>query len=287
MKIATLESFRRQAFKTRELILESATEGGCFLGSAFSCVDVILYLYSKFLRVSPEKVADPFRDYFFLSKGHAVAALYGVLSVTGFFKEDVLRGPESDPRVYWHPNPNLPGVEHQSGSLGQLLSVAVGVALDIQRTRADNRVVVLLGDGELDEGSIWESLLIASACKLTNLLIIVDRNGMQANFETESLIPLEPLLDKFAAFGCAVKQLDGHDFQQIENSLKSFPLSSSGPSVFVAKTIRGKGIPSIENNWEQWFVQLPVSRKKELLQELRQSYFTTQKQVDELSRYNS
>src|SRR5262249_3612554 len=149
------------------------------------------------------------RDWFLLPKGHAVPALYGVLVEVGRLPAERLeRHLSQEDRIYLHPHPEVPGVEHHSGSLGHGVPVAAGVALDVQRTGGRNRVVVLVGDGELDEGSVWEGLLVAAAQKLDNLVVVVDRNGLQANLRTEELVPLEPLADKLAAFGCGVVEVD-------------------------------------------------------------------------------
>src|SRR5262249_12147978 len=152
----------------------------------------------------------PDRDYLFLSKGHDVPALYATLAELGYLDPARLER-HLDPKdsIYWHPNRNVPGVEFHSGSLGHLLSVALGVALDITLVGGSNRVYVVLGDGELNEGSVWEACLVAAALRIKNLVAIVDRNGCQANARTEDLVPLEPLADKFRAFGWDCRSVDG------------------------------------------------------------------------------
>src|SRR5262249_39708600 len=161
-------------------------------------------------------VKDPERDYLFLSKGHDVPALYGTLAELGFFPRERLQNHlKVSDKLYWHPNRAVPGVEFHSGSLGHLLSVAMGVAWDIKLRGRTNRVYVVLGDGEMDEGSIWEGLLVAAAKKIDNLVVVVDRNEFQANIRTEELIPLEPLPAKLEAFGWAVRDCDGHDFSSL------------------------------------------------------------------------
>lgn len=248
-----------------------ATRGGCFVGSAFSCVEVIAYLYTRFLRISPSRVRDLDRDYFLLSKGHAVSALYGVLCEQGFFPPERLEAHlQPQDFVYWHPHVAIPGVEFHTGSLGQGLSVAIGVSLDLKRSGKQSRVVVMLGDGELNEGSVWESIMQSSRLELSNLVVVVDRNCFQANFETEALVPLEPLPEKFRAFGANVLTVDGHSLADLERAFAEIPVSERSPTVVIAKTVRGKGIPSIESDWEKWFMNLDAPSYEALSAELHQ-----------------
>src|SRR5262249_37722408 len=152
-----------------------------------------------------------------------------------------------------------------SGSLGHLLSVGIGLALDARLRAAKNRVFVVLGDGELDEGSVWEGLLVASAQKLDNLVCVVDRNEFQANIRTEELVPLEPLAAKFEAFGASVVRVDGHSFPALDGAFAELPFASGKPSVVIADTVRGRGCPSIERRADRWFVNLPESEVVALL----------------------
>jgi transketolase len=244
--------------------------GGCFLGASLSCTDLIVHLYTGVLRVSPTNPDDPERDYLLLSKGHDVPALYGTLAELGFFGPDRLRRhlqPTDD--LYWHPNRNIPGVEFHSGSLGHLLSVGMGVAYDIRLRGGPGRVFVLTGDGELNEGSIWEGLLVAAALRLDNLVVVIDRNQFQANLETESLIPLEPLEAKLAAFRAAVVETDGHEFNALDSAFAHLPLRSGSPTVVIAHTVRGKGVPSIEARADRWFCRCSTAEVERLLAELR------------------
>ncbi len=257
------------ALSVREHILRMATDGGCFIGASLSCADLIVYLYTHVLNVSPERVHDPSRDYFFLSKGHDVPALYATLAELGFFARDRLRNHlKTNDFIYWHPNRNIPGVEFYSGSLGHLLSVAMGVAFDIKMRSGSNRVFVLLGDGELNEGSVWEASLVAAAYKLDNLIAIVDRNEFQANVRTEELIPIEPLENKFETFGWSVKRVNGHSFEEMEKVFATFPIAEGKPNVIIADTVRGKGLPSIERQANRWFVNFTHAEIEALLKEL-------------------
>jgi transketolase len=257
------------ALRVREHILRMATDGGCFIGASLSCADLIVHLYTRVLRISPDTVKDSTRDYFFLSKGHDVPALYGTLAELGYIDKSRLQNHlKTSDKIYWHPNRAIPGVEFHSGSLGHLLSVAIGVAMDIKLRGGKNRVFVVLGDGELDEGSIWEGCLVAQAHKLDNLIAIVDRNEFQANIRTEELVPLEPIDAKFRAFGWMADTVDGHSFPAMEAAFSRLPIESSKPTAIVARTVRGKGLPSIERRADRWFVNFTHAEIEMLLQEL-------------------
>ncbi|MCA9621106.1 MAG: transketolase [Myxococcales bacterium] len=257
------------ALAVREHIIRMATDGGCFIGASLSCTDLVVHLYSRVLDCAPDRIDDPNRDYFLLSKGHDVPALYGTLAELGYFPRSRLeRHLSTEDHLYWHPNRNIPGVEFHSGSLGHLLSVGAGIASDIRIAGGDNRVFVMLGDGELDEGSVWEACLVAAAHGLDNLVAVVDRNAFQANVRTESLIPLEPLVDKFEAFGWGVRRTDGHDFVALDAAFASLPILPGKPSVIIADTVRGKGLPSIEARADRWFVNFSSAEVAALLEEL-------------------
>jgi transketolase len=257
------------ALKVREHIISMSVGGGCFIGASLSCVELMVYLYAEFLQIDKNNLSDPERDYLFLSKGHDVPALYGTLAELGFIDNKRLENHlKTNDSVYWHPNRSIPGVEFHAGSLGHLPAVAAGVAYDCKIKNQQNRIVVITGDGELNEGSVWEALLVANAYGLNNLTIIVDRNQFQANIRTEDLIPLEPLADKFEAFGCHVTRIDGHDFDAIENALKSLPYSNHKINVVIADTVRGKGLPSIEARADRWFCAFTPAEVQQLQNEL-------------------
>jgi len=257
------------ALRVREHIIRMATDGGCFIGASLSCTDLLVHLYRRVLRISPQTVDDPQRDYLLLSKGHDVPALYGTLAELGYIpRERLARHLNPEDHLYWHPNRHLPGVEFHSGSLGHLMSVAIGIAMDMKLRGDANRIFVVLGDGELDEGSVWEGLLVARAHRLDNLVAIVDRNEFQANIETEKLIPLEPLAQKFAAFGWMARTVDGHDFAQLDQAFAKLPYEQGQPTAVIAKTVRGKGLPSIERRADRWFVNFSRQEVEMLLAEL-------------------
>jgi len=263
------EYLKSVALKVREHIISMSVGGGCFIGASLSCVELMVYLYAEFLQIDKNNLSDPERDYLFLSKGHDVPALYGTLAELGFIDTKRLDNHlKTSDSVYWHPNRSIPGVEFHAGSLGHLPAVAAGVAYDCKIKNQQNRIVVITGDGELNEGSVWEALLVANAYGLNNLTIIVDRNQFQANIRTEDLIPLEPLADKFEAFGCHVSRIDGHDFNAIDKALKSLPYSNHKINVVIADTVRGKGLPSIEARADRWFCAFTPTEGQQLQNEL-------------------
>jgi len=252
-----------------------STDGGCFVGASLSAADLIVYLYSEFLNINSDNLDDPERDYLFLSKGHDVPALYGTFVELGLLEKGRLKNHLSiNDHIYWHPNTHIPGIEFHSGSLGHLPSVAIGVAMDIKIKGGKNKVVCIMGDGELDEGTCWEALLVANAYKLDNLIFVIDRNRFQANMATENLIPLEPLVDKFKAFGAAVKRINGHSFKALHEAFSAYPFESGKLNVVIADTVRGKGIPSIERRADRWFCNFNATEVADLLKELHGEHVT-------------
>jgi transketolase len=269
MTDAELSKLTALALRVREHIIRMSTDGGCFIGASLSCADLIVYMYRHVLRISPATVADPNRDYCFLSKGHDVPALYGTFVELGYLdRARLAHHLRTTDSIYWHPNRAVPGVEFHSGSLGHLLSVAIGVALDIRMRGGTARVFVIAGDGELNEGTMWEGMLVAAAKKLDNLTVVVDRNAFQANLPTEELIPLEPLEPKFEAFGWGVRRTDGHDFRALEEAFGTLPIRNGRPSVIIADTVRGRGLPSIERRADRWFANFTHEEVEMLLKEL-------------------
>src|SRR5579859_7229185 len=271
-----LDNLQSMALKVREHIIRMSEGGGCFIGASLSCVELMVYCYAQVIRRERNHPQDESkksgdnlgRDYLFLSKGHDVPALYGTFAEMGLLKKERLANHLSTAdSIYWHPNRQIPGVEFHSGSLGHLPAVAAGVALDCKLRLADNRIVVITGDGELNEGSVWESILVANAYGLDNLTVVVDRNQFQANIRTEELVPLEPLADKFLAFGCTVSRVDGHDFRELEKAFGE-PAERGKVKVIIADTVRGKGLPSIEARADRWFCSFTAPEVAQLLEEL-------------------
>lgn len=256
------------AIRVREHIIRLSAGGGCFIGASLSCVEIMVYLYTHVIRRNADEPNDPQRDYLFLSKGHDVPALYGTFVEMGWLEADRLSNHLStQDSIYWHPNRHIAGVEFHSGSLGHLPAVAAGVALDCKLRGGQNRVVVITGDGELNEGSVWETLLVANAYGLDNLTLVVDRNQFQANVRTEELVPLEPLTDKFRAFGCEVRRVDGHDYGQLQDAFGEGK-EKGKVKVIIADTVRGKGLPSIEARADRWFCAFNGDEVLQLLEEL-------------------
>ena len=236
-------------------VLKMAKNGGCFIGSAFSCIDILAYLYSNIFDIEKIKNMEKDRDILILSKGHAVAALYAVLAQVDIISKDRLENYLSvDDDLYWHPNPNIPGIEFHTGSMGHGLSIGIGMAFASKLNKINNKILVVVGDGELNEGSIWESVLIANAYNLDNLIVIIDRNFRQANLKTEELIPLESIQEKFSAFGWETLFCDGHNVNEIRQIFEQISKNVlDKPKVVIANTKRGNGIPLMEDNPKYWF----------------------------------
>ena len=227
------------------------------IGSGFSCADILTVLYGGWLNVSPEKINDPDRDRFILSKGHAAATYYATLAEFGFIPREWLQSYcQFGSKLGGHVSHYVPGVEFSSGSLGHGLPVGVGMALGAKRAGRDYRVVVLMSDGEMDSGANWEATMMAAGQKLDNLLAIVDRNRLQAMGFTEDIVPLGNLVQKFEAFGWAAKKVDGHDFKELKITLEQIPFAPEKPSVIIANTIKGKGVSFMENRLE-WHYKSP------------------------------
>jgi transketolase len=219
-------------------------------GGDFSAADVLATLYFGVLRYDPNNPRDPNRDRFVMSKGHCTGAFYAVLAAAGYFPEEQLKTymqPLS--KLNGHPNRNyLPGVETNTGPLGHGLPVSVGIAVAGQIDGADFRTFVLTGDGELQEGSNWEAGLTAGHRKLENLTLIIDRNRLQQGARTEETASLDPLDDKWRAFGWHVEMVDGHDHRQLYDVLSASPKGRGKPLCVIANTFKGKGVSFMHDN---------------------------------------
>ena len=227
-------------------------------GGDLSAADILVALYFATLHVDPSRPDAPDRDRFIMSKGHCSASLYATLALKGFFPreelEDFMR-PLS--RLNGHPCcTSLPGVEASTGPLGHGLPVAVGAALAAKMDDAGWRTFVLTGDGELQEGSNWEAIMAAAHYELDRLVAVIDRNGLQQGGPTEATVGIEPLADKFRAFGWAVREVDGHDFRALAAAFRSVPFAPRRPSCIIAKTTKGKGVSFMENRVE-WHHHVP------------------------------
>ena len=235
-------------------IIVSALEGGRrgHLGSSMSIVEILRVLYDSFLSFRPDGPLWADRDRFILSKGHGCLALYAVLADKGFFsKSEISSFCSPTSRLGGHPEfGKLPGVEASTGALGHGLSIGVGMAIAAKIRRQPVRVVVLTGDGEINEGSIWEAAMSASKHKLSALTVMVDYNKLQSYGATAEVLDLEPLTDKWRAFGFAVAEVDGHDVAQLEVLLSRLPLNPTKPTAIICHTIKGKGFPFAEGRAE-------------------------------------
>jgi transketolase len=222
------------------------------LGSSLSFVELLVYLYWNFLKISPKIAKDPARDRFVLSKGHGITTLYAVLAARGFFPSELFQNyAQAGSPLPEHPSPHcVPGIEAATGSLGHGLSISVGIALASKMNSTPYNVVTLLSDGECNEGSTWEAALLAPAHNLDNLIAIVDFNKWQATGRSSEVTALEPLEEKFESFGWNSIRIDGHDFRQIKSALATAKQSDK-PFAIIADTVKGKGIKMMEddNNW--------------------------------------
>jgi transketolase len=218
-------------------------------GSALSMIDLLVVLYNKVLRVSPERPDWPERDRFLLSKGHACAGLYAVLAARGFFPSAWLNDFYGDgSQMAGHATSgSIPGVEISSGALGHGLAIGCGMALTAKRDQSNYRVFVLLSDGECDEGSTWEAALFAPHHRLSNLIVIIDYNKIQSLGAVKEVLDLEPLAAKWEAFGWSVREIDGHNFHEIEDALENVPRAQDKPTCIIAHTVKGKGVSFMEN----------------------------------------
>ncbi|WP_405089016.1 transketolase [Microbispora sp. NBC_01389] len=260
----------RTALAVREHVLAiGAGAVGTHIGGSLSAADILVALYFEVMRVRPQEPGWSGRDYFVLSKGHASAALYSTLAERGFFPPSELASyGHPDGRLMAHPTPAVPGVEFATGSLGHGLSLAVGLALAAKRAGRANRVFVLLGDGELQEGTVWEAAMSAAHYRLDNLTAVVDRNRLQINGSTEDRMRLEPLADRWRAFGWQVSHADGHDFAELVPALRT-PPAPGGPAVLIAATVKGRGVRHLEHRKQSHFAKLGPEAYERALAALR------------------
>ena len=218
-------------------------------GGSLSAADMFTYLYFKELRVDPENPQWEDRDRFVLSKGHTAPGLYAALALRGFFPvEDLVTLRKMGSYLQGHPNMNtVPGVDMSTGSLGQGISVACGMALASRLKKRDNRVSNLLGDGEIQEGQVWEACMFAAHYKLDNLCVIIDNNGLQIDGDIAKVMSPYPFDKKLEAFGFHVETIDGHDFDAIASALDTAKTVKGQPSAIIMKTVKGKGVSFMEN----------------------------------------
>ncbi len=236
----------------RKLIVKSLIGGGRgHMGSAMSLVEILRVLYDKFIKFNPKNLKKRDRDRLVLSKGHGCLALYSILADKKFFSKELLKNTSKSGSILGgHPEySKVPGVEASTGSLGHGLPIAVGMALAAKIRKEKHKVYVIVGDGEINEGSIWEAAMSASKHNLSNLKVFVDYNKIQSYGFTKEVIDLEPLMDKWKSFGFEVSEINGHDINQLTKNLQKFKKNKNKkPSVTICHTIKGKGFYFAENN---------------------------------------
>ena len=248
---AKIEALRNDALHIRRNVWRALRSAGSgHMGGSLSAADLLAALYFHHLRLRPEQPDWPGRDRFVLSKGHANAALGAALARAGFIDGGVLDQFYAYQSPFgMHPDIKMPGVEMSTGGLGHGLSVAIGMALGARMQGMDFRTCVMLGDGELQEGSNWEGAMAAAHLGLSDLTAILDYNKIQQSGHVGEMLDLEPLADKWAAFGWAVREIDGHDMAAIVEALDALPLAPDKPSLIIAHTVKGKGVSFAEDSY--------------------------------------
>lgn len=239
------------AAKGRLLALQCVYEAASgHPGGSMSAMDLLTVLYFDVMHIDPEKPQDPNRDRFVLSKGHCTPALYSILALRGYFPvEELHKFRRIDAHYSGHPDMvHVKGVDMSTGSLGQGISAAVGMAIAGKLDQKDYRVYTILGDGEIEEGQTWEAAMAAAKYKLDNLCAVVDVNGLQIDGKTSDVMPSEPLDKKYEAFGWHVIHCDGHDYEDIEAAFEAAKTVKGKPTMILANTVKGKGISYMENN---------------------------------------
>lgn len=249
-----ITAIKRSAAELRGSIIEVSGRAGVpHLGSCLSCVDILAALYWGVLRHDPANPSSVERDRFLLSKGHAAPALFQVLAKRGYFPESLLDNYGEDGSLFAEHPPahGIPGVEAATGSLGHGLPLAIGMMLGMQLAGQPGRVFALLGDGECNEGSVWEAAMMASAQRLDRLTVIVDYNKWQATARSNEVLFLDPLGAKWSAFGWNVEEVDGHDAGALLEAFSRLQFQPGKPSAIIAHTVKGKGVSFMEddNNW--------------------------------------
>jgi transketolase len=256
MKLEQLTIKSIEYRKTILRLIKTANAG--HIGGSLSCVDILNVLYNHVMDITPDNFHSPDRDHYIQSKGHSVEALYAVLADKGFINPaelDTIGQYQS--ALIGHPTRRVNGIEHNTGALGHGWAVGLGMALAGKLDNKPHRVFVLLGDGELDEGSNWEAAQASVHYDLDNLVVIVDRNRLQISGETEQVMRLEPLVEKFSAFGMAVRLVDGNDASALVNLFEQLPFQAGKPNLVLAQTNKGKGISFIENQ-VSWHHHVPT-----------------------------
>jgi transketolase len=259
----SIKALKDRAYEIRRRDLQMVYEAGIgHIGGDMSAIDILTTLYFAILNINPKVPTDPNRDRFIMSKGHCSGALYTTLAYADFFPlEELSTYMKPLSRLNGHPDRNkISGVETNTGPLGHGLPVAVGAAIGAKISGATWRTFVLTGDGELQEGSNWEAAMSAAQRGLYNLTVIIDRNRLQQGDTVAATNDLEPLADKWRAFGWAVSELDGHDYTQLLETLSNVPLNKDKPTCIIAHTHKGKGISFMEDN-VAWHHRVPNAQE--------------------------
>ncbi|RMH50352.1 MAG: transketolase [Zetaproteobacteria bacterium] len=265
MSPAGLEEIAREI--RRRIVINAHRSSTPHLGSCLSCVDILVSAYFHGLRIPPEAPDDPGRDRFVLSKGHGAPALFQVLALRGFFPEARLGEYGGEGAIFAEHPPlpgQVPGVEAATGSLGHGLPIALGMALAARIRRLPYRVVALLGDGECNEGSVWEAAMTAAAQRLGHLMVIVDYNRWQATGRSDEVLALAPLAEKWRAFGWRVVEIDGHDMAALAGIWRLLPDAAGArrPVAVIARTVKGKGVTFMEDD-NNWHYRIPTGEELE------------------------
>lgn len=266
-----IASYKKLAQEIRKLSLQMRHDSGAYhVGGDLSCADILSVLYTDILRFNPQQPRWQKRDRFILSKGHSCAPLYAVLALKGFFPKQWLKtfyqnGGKLGGHVTHH---GVPGLEVSTGSLGHGLSLGIGMAYSAKLDRKDHRIFVLLSDGEMDEGSNWEAILFAGHHKLDNLVAIVDYNKIQSLGHTKQVIDLDPLGEKWHSFNWAIKEIDGHDVEEISRVLTAIPLEKDKPTAIIAHTVKGKGVSFLEDTLLSHYMSPDEKQLKKALREI-------------------
>jgi transketolase len=266
----TVNELTKKSIEYRKNILKYIFHANAgHTGGSLSCIDILNVLYNHVMNVGPENFKSPDRDRYIQSKGHSVEALYVVLADKGFFPESDLESLcKYGSHYIGHPTKKVNGVEQNTGALGHGLPICVGTALSAKLDNENFRVFTLLCDGELPEGSNWESALTASHYKLDNLCAIVDYNKLQITGPTSQVCNTDPIYQKFESFGWAVKHVDGHDFDALMDTFNALPFENDKPNLIIAHTTKGKGVSYMENN-VKWHHGVPNEKQfEEALNEL-------------------
>nr|WP_330365452.1 transketolase [Butyrivibrio hungatei] len=246
----TNQELQKTANEVRKSIITALHAAGAgHPGGSLSSTDIFTYLYFEEMNVDPKNVSDPDRDRFVLSKGHCAPGLYSVMAEKGYFpKEELTTLRKLGSRLQGHPSMQyLPGLDMSSGSLGQGISAACGMALSAKLDKKDFRVYTLLGDGELQEGQVWEAAMFAGFRKLDNLVVIVDNNGLQIDGPVDKVCSPYPIDKKFEAFNFHVINIDGHNFDEIKAAFEEAKKTKGMPTAIIAHTVKGKGVSFMEN----------------------------------------